>query len=119
MIRNINLKTHERVIREIADFHHMTQEEAENFYSCMKIWCTTNVTNKKWSDKSKNTKAHTSYGLKHVYEREINKYIANNWIKAALYEDGFDLQKTRQNTAITMDDIFENSINFRFRIKTT
>lgn len=117
-MENIDLaKVHERVVNEIAKHHRMTPEEAEKFYSCMRIWCSINVTNESWSDVSKNTKAYTSYGLKHVYEREVDKYIANNWIKAALYEDGFDVQKTRQNTAITMDDIFENSVNFRFKVK--
>ncbi len=117
-MENIDLaKVHERVVNEIADHHRMTQEEAEDFYSSIKCWCLNNVTNKSWSNKVKKAKAITTYGLKHVCERDLEKYVANNWIKAALCEKDFALQEYRYERAITMDDIFTNSVNFRFRIK--
>lgn len=60
----------------------------------------------------------TTYGLKHVCEKELENYVANDWIKAALYEGDYDLKEDYNETSdITLRDIFTNSVNFYFKVK--
>ena len=51
----------------------------------------------------------------HVCERDLDEYVANNWMKAALYLEGFPIKKVKDNSAITIGDMFENAVNFHFK----
>lgn len=105
----------DRIIDEIKDFHHLSTEEANSFLSDIRSWCASSVTHSKWSNEDKRARAVTTYGLKHVCERELGKYVANNWIKAALYLEGFPLKKANDRTKITVEDMFNNVVNFHFK----
>jgi hypothetical protein len=50
-------------------------------------------------------KSHSSYGLKHIVEKKIGKYVTNGELIYAMYLEGFDIK--RQN------------INCYFNIKTS
>lgn len=105
----------EPIVSEIAEFHHMSKEKAKAFLQRIRSWCATNVTNQKWSNEDRTAKAVTTYGLKHVCERDLDKYVANNWMKAALYLEGFPIKKVKDKSAITIGDMFDNAVNFHFK----
>lgn len=105
----------DKIISEIMEFHHLTETDAKKFLSEIRSWCSRNITNSKWSNLDSNAKATTSYGLKHVCERDLDKYVANNWMKAALYLEGFPIKKEKDRKKITIDDLFDNAVNFLFK----
>lgn len=105
----------EPIIKEIMSFHRMTEEEAEDFLKKIRSWCASNVTNSKWSNVDPRAKSKTTYGLKHECERDLDRYVANNWMKVALYLEGFPLKKDRDKTKITVKDMFDNVVNLNFK----
>ncbi len=105
----------ERAIEEIMEFHKMSHDEAQRFFRDIKGWCSQNITNSKWSDKDPNAKAVTSYGLKHICESDLNRYVENNWMKVALYQSHFPIRIEGSRRTITVKDVFSNSTNFLFK----
>ena len=104
------------IVQEIMTRYNLPEAEALNFLNEIRSWCLVNVTHKRWSNDCSKAKAVTTYGLKHVCEREFDKYIANNWIKAALYTGPFAVKKSRDKSPITLNDMFDNTVNFYFKI---
>ena len=43
----------EPIVSEIAEFHHMSKEEAKAFLQRIRSWCAANVTNQKWSNEDR------------------------------------------------------------------
>lgn len=105
----------DKIIDEIMDFHHLSAEKANEFLMDIRSWCASNVTHSKWSNIDPRAKAVTTYGLKHICERDLDKYVANNWIKAALYLEGFPIKKENSQKRITVEDMFDNVVNFHFK----
>lgn len=121
MMEQINIsKVHDAIIRDIVDAKKISIEDAEKFFSSIKEWCSYNVSNTKWSNKARHAKSLTSYGLKHVCERDLGKYVANNWVKAALYEEGFSVKVISNFSgrllSATTADFFLNTTNFVFKV---
>lgn len=113
---------HDLAVADIMDLKKWSKEDAEVFYSSIRQWCSCNVYNTVWSHKARRLKAWTTYGLKHICERDLGKYVANDWIKAALCEEGFSVRKLDSYSdqpmyreSISAKDVFTNHINFVFK----
>lgn len=121
MKKNLDLSViRKRTIQDIMKTKGYSETDATNFYAEIRDWCRYNVVNVKWSNTKSLRKrlAITTYGLKHVCEKELENYVANDWIKAALYEGDYDLKEDYNETSdITLRDIFTNSVNFYFKVK--
>jgi len=87
-------------------------------------WVFKNLTRKTWSHHGKSG-WRLSYGLKHRCEDDLGFYVANNWIKLAMLENGLDVldancidyytgKLTFQYT-ITEKEVLDNSISFIYR----
>lgn len=105
----------DKIIDEIMDFHQLSNEEAVKFLREIRSWCARTVTNSKWSNIDPSAKAVTTYGLKHKCERDLDRYVANNWMKAALYLEGFPIKIEDSRKRITIEDMFNNAVNFYFK----
>ena len=105
----------DKIINEIMDVHHLSEEDAKKFLSEIRSWCSRSVTNGKWSNVDPSAKSVTTYGLKHECERDLDRYVANNWMKAALYLEGFPIKIEDSRKRITIEDMFNNAVNFYFK----
>ena len=115
-------KVKEAVLKEIEEF------ECSTPYDFIKNWIYYRCRNKIWSDRqSSKAVSVTTYGLKHRVEedyivrkdehgRNITGYCANNWVKCALYELGFDL-KGRNGELVNADTMLNNGVNYYYRLK--
>lgn len=121
--------------KEFLEVKRIVNEEINMYdyntpYDFILTWINNHCRNKIWSNK-KSSKAPriTTYGLKHSIERDYpyinhnNKnfqtghgYCANNWVKCALYEMGYDLKdETFESSNITFEDMLNNSVNYYYK----
>lgn len=105
-------------------------------YEFILMWIDGHCKNTCWSDtKSANKQykgiygaTYTSYGLKHRIERDypvarkkgeyggVNiGYCANNWVKCALYELGYEVKNDETGKEPTFDDMLNNGVNLVWR----
>ena len=105
---------YDKVIEDIMQYCHLSKEDAEKLFSDVRSWCSGNIINNEWSDVDQDASAVTTYGLKHICEKEIGKYVSNNWMKAALYYEGFPVKKDGGST-VTIKDMFDNEVNFYYK----
>lgn len=98
---------------------------AKQQYENIKLWCVNRVKNKAWSHNKSCINSVTSYGLKHECERDLKCYVANNWMKMALIDSGFEVANIKDiefnsgrlyRTSIFINDILTNHINFIYRL---
>lgn len=122
--------------KEFLEVKRIVNEEINMYdyntpYDFILTWINNRCRNKIWSNK-KSSKAPriTTYGLKHSIERDYpyinpnNKnfqtghgYCANNWVKCALYEMGYDLKdETFESSNITFEDMLNNSVNYYYKL---
>ena len=96
----------------------------EQQYENIKIWCVNRVRNKAWSHNKSCLNSITSYGLKHECERDLKCYVANNWMKMALIDAGFEVANRKDveptsgklyRQPISINDILDGGVNFIFR----
>lgn len=89
-------------------------------------WCRLNIKNKKWShNRLSGSRFANSYGAKHICQREIGYYVANNWMKAAMIAAGLmvtDIRNVNEDNRVTYKpvtfaDIFATHCNFICRVK--
>ena len=86
-------------------------------------WCIYNIKTKAWSyRKSSSVPWSTSYGAKHKCERDLQCYVANNWMKLAMIYAGLDVCDDRliedghlMRSPVKYDDILTNHVNFVVR----
>lgn len=93
-------------------------------YTQICVWVFKNLTRKTWSHHAKMGWS-ASYGLKHRCEDDLGFYVANNWIKLAMIENGLDVcdancvdyetGKLSTKRKPTSEDVLNNSINFIYR----
>lgn len=134
---HINTMTHEQfkntkqiILKEIEEW-----KGPKVSYDFILGWISEHVSNSIWSDKKssrKYTPSMTSYGLKHVIElngkcnwSDYQGYCANNWVKLALIELGFDICYEMDDTKDWCEDyqkwitepkyVLDNSVNYIFR----
>ena len=110
------------VIKEIRDMLECNNPMYR--YQLICDWVEDNLTRKTWSHHGKSG-WRLSYGLKHRCEDDLGFYVANNWIKLAMLENGLDVldancidyytgKLTFQYT-ITEKEVLDNSISFIYR----
>ena len=113
-------KIKETVLKEIA------YNDFNTPYEFILDWINNHCIYKSWSNTIKGCCARTSYGLKHLiekdypyYDKKNNRYIhgycANNWVKCALYELEYDLKPVNKAIKINYDNMLDNSINYIYR----
>ena len=93
-------------------------------YQLICDWVEDNLTRKTWSHKGKSG-WRLSYGLKHRCEDDLGFYVANNWIKLAMLENGLDVLdancidyytgKLSFQYTITEKEVLDNTISFIYR----
>lgn len=90
-------------------------------------WCNENIKSYVWSNhKSNKCGFRTSYGAKHKCEKDLQCYVANNWMKLAMILSGlevccgdcidFETGKV-YNKPVSFQDILTNSVSFICRRK--
>lgn len=93
-------------------------------YDYILLWIEAHCQNKQWSNTKESLKGHlcmTTYGLKHIIESDFvtsngsRGYCANNWVKCALFELGYDIRIDQTNSKPTADDMLNNSVNLNWR----
>ena len=122
--------------KEFLEVKRIVNEEINMYdyntpYHFILFWLENHCKNKLWSDnKSSKAPRITTYGLKHSIEcdwpykndnyknwQSGHGYCANNWVKCALYEMGYDLKdETHESTNITFEDMLNNSVNYYYRL---
>ena len=134
MTKNEFIETKNKILQEIK----VCPFEKVVSYDFIIEWIKNNVQNEIWSDKKssyKKSPSRTTYGLKHVIESELDKngrvqiyngYCANNWVKLALIELGFDVcychddsrdwNEEYQNWITKPEYVLDNSVNYIWRV---
>lgn len=98
-------------------------------YEFIKMWIEGHCKNKCWSDTKSASgenrgikgSTYTTYGLKHRIECDYpidgcrRGYCANNWVKCALYDLGYEVRESEWKDEPTMDDMLNNAVNLVWR----
>lgn len=119
-----------------AIFEEITKFPVHLEYEIVKDWIDYNVFNTTWSGykqtykkKLPYTHCRTTYGLKHLIEREYDSYVCNNAVKLAMMELGFELfpedclyddgtvGRYNKDSFMTYYNMTNPSINMRWRRK--
>lgn len=122
-------KAKELVINNIKESHlcdswdgQPTNVTAEEHFQHIIDWCNNNIKSTIWSCHKKSTKQsfYTSYGAKHSCERDLQCYVANNWMKLAMIFSGLEVCNDKREDdngrvwygPVTWQSILVNCENF-------
>lgn len=109
----------------LKDIEYMLEcNDSIDKYTQICVWVFKNLKRKTWSHLAK-TGCKASYGFKHRCEQELGFYVANNWMKLAMIENGLDVCDSNyidfetgrllSHCPPTSSDLLDNSINFIYR----
>lgn len=116
---------------ELTELKRIVNEEINMYdyntpYEFIKTWIKNHCRNTVWSDKkSSKTPCCTTYGLKHAIERDYPYkdknsknwegygYCANNWVKCALLDLGYELKDDYK--LVTFENMINNAVNYYYR----